>query len=252
MIMVHSLTPYLLEGARGILSSKTSQVNRPLLSAPSLSLLERQDVGVSGEAEQAYLLNLPTFLVVGLVAAAASAVVYSLLTAAAPLFSCSSRQGSDTLFKETSPASLKEHRHQLKTAEQQAEADDGQNDLKSTTTKSDSSMTSFAEFLDSEEETGVVVEKLNKEHASIISSLASLNRRVGHLGESRDLKPHLCKVFNNPFIASQLLVWIPVMLIVLPSSLLVTDVIVGQQQSEQLTLGGEDYTGDYLDYLLAY
>ena len=88
------------------------------------------------------------------------------------------RQGSDTLFKETSPASLKEHRHQLKTAEQQAEADDGQNDLNSTTTKSDSSMTSFAEFLDSEEEeeTGVVVEKLNREHASIISSLTSLNR----------------------------------------------------------------------------
>ena len=86
------------------------------------------------------------------------------------------RQGIDTLFKDTSPASLKEHRHQLKTAEQQAEADDGQNDLKSTTTKSDSSMTSFAEFLDSEEETGVVVEKLNKEHASIISSLTSLNR----------------------------------------------------------------------------
>ena len=117
-----------------------------------------------------------------------------------------------------------------------------------------------------------------------------MKRRVGHLGESRDLKPHLCKVFNNPFIASQLLVshleepqlgeiikhkfwpifvgifsvehsihisysgpqqpaepsfsssrrwarsslwatkvWIPVMLIVLPSSLLVTDVIVGQQ-----------------------
>ena len=64
----------------------------------------------------------------------------------------------------------------MKTAEQQAEADDGQNDLKSTTTKSDSSMSSFAEFLDSEEETGVVVEKLNKEHASIISSLTSLNR----------------------------------------------------------------------------
>ena len=64
----------------------------------------------------------------------------------------------------------------MKTAEQQAEADDGQNDLKSTTTKSNSSMTSFAEFLDSEEETGVVVEKLNKEHASIISSLTSLNR----------------------------------------------------------------------------
>ena len=86
------------------------------------------------------------------------------------------RQGSDTLFKDTSPASLKEHRHQLKTAEQQAEADDGQNDLKPTATKSDSSMTSFAEFLDSEEETGVVVEKLNRERASIISSLASLNR----------------------------------------------------------------------------
>ena len=88
------------------------------------------------------------------------------------------------------------------------------------------------------------------------------------------------------------------MLLVLPSSLLVTDVIVGQQvlfvsivndldddnnnidkdnnnndgnnnnnnnnnlgdddsdddtqQSEQLTLEGEDYSGDYLDYLLAY
>ena len=65
----------------------------------------------------------------------------------------------------------------MKTAEQQAEADDGQNDLKPSTTKSDSSMTSFAEFLDSEEEeTGVVVEKLNREHASIISSLTSLNR----------------------------------------------------------------------------
>ena len=132
------------------------------------------------------------------------------------------RQGIDPLFKYLDPP-LKEESHQTKTASQQYEAG-GQNDLKPKTTKSNSSMTSFAELVNSEDsDTASVVEKLNKEHTSIISSLTSLNRFIlenyhkiqyklttrgeeVYLGESRDLKPHLCKIFANPFIASQLLV----------------------------------------------
>ena len=105
-------------------------------------------------------------------------------------------------------------------------------------TSSNSSFTSFDELI-SEEDTADLVEKLNNQHASVISSSSSLNRwnldwnlkvikgvngqimrqridkidwipkwnRVGEQqGGSRDLKPHLCKIFANPFIASQILV----------------------------------------------
>ena len=87
------------------------------------------------------------------------------------------RQGIDPLFKYLDPP-LKEKSHQTKTASQQYEAG-GQNDLKPKTTKSNSSMTSFAELVNSEDsDAASVVEKLNKEHTSIISSLTSLNRFI--------------------------------------------------------------------------
>ena len=95
------------------------------------------------------------------------------------------RQVNDPLFKDldTIPASHKETWLQSTTIGQDQAA--GQNDLKTKTTKSNSS--SFVEFIDTDEEDSAdVVEKPNNEHSSIISSLTSLNRcspdsKVEHL-----------------------------------------------------------------------